>query len=108
MKKGEIWYADLTAGTGHEQKGRRPTIILGCCMGMVTIIPLTSNTDTVVVDHTHHILPTKANGLTRDSVALIFQITSYDKTRLTEKIGQISPDDQQQIDTLIKNYMCIQ
>jgi len=105
MKKGAIWMVDLPEGQGHEQKGQRPVIVMGSANGLVTIVPLTSNTDKAVFSHTEVIEPAKENGLSTDSVALVFQITSIDKKRLLRRIGEASKEDMKKVDALVVDLL---
>ena len=48
MKKGEIWIVDIGSTGGHEQQGVRPAVIIADVVGsVVTIIPCTSNLDSL-------------------------------------------------------------
>ncbi|NLM29669.1 MAG: type II toxin-antitoxin system PemK/MazF family toxin [Methanomicrobiales archaeon] len=45
-RRGEIWYVDLTDSKGHEQRGRRPAIVLAVShAGITTVIPLTTQSN---------------------------------------------------------------
>jgi mRNA interferase MazF len=101
MKKGEVWICDLPEGKGHEQKGQRPAIVLARTNKMVLLIPLTSNTDRAEFSFTELIEQTPDNGLSADSIALIFQLGSQDESRAIRKIGVISKEKQEAIDKLI-------
>jgi len=98
--------ADLPEGQGHEQKGQRPVIVMGSANGLVTVIPLTSNTDKAVFSHTEVIEPApRENGLSTDSVALVFQLTSIDKKRLQRRIGDASKEDMKKVDALVADLL---
>lgn len=107
MKKGEIWIAGLAEGLGHEQKGERPAIILCRANKLVTVIPLTSNLDRACFSFTRIIEQTPQNGLSKDSIALVYQITAQDESRLKTKIGEISAEKQDAIDKLILEMLKI-
>ncbi|MBI5037002.1 type II toxin-antitoxin system PemK/MazF family toxin [Candidatus Micrarchaeota archaeon] len=74
MKKGEIWLTDLPEGKGHEQRGIRPSLVLGTSNNMAIILPMTKNTSCLKFEHTLLMGPTKENGLTEQSVVLAFHI----------------------------------
>lgn len=91
VKRAEIYYANLSPAVGSEQDGMRPVLILQNDVGNIysptTIIaPITSR-----IDKTH--LPTHVNifteGLETDSIVLLEQVRTIDKTRLTEYVGQL-------------------
>lgn len=90
MNKGEIWIVDLSLSSGKEQKGTRPALILSDTKtGLVIVIPLTTNYETLKYSNTLEIKKSKINNLDKDSVALLFQMRSIDKKRLINKIGNI-------------------
>lgn len=43
MNRGDIYLVDLYDSKGHEQRGKRPALVLGKANGMAVVIPLTSN-----------------------------------------------------------------
>lgn len=96
IKRGEMYYADLSPVIGSEQGGIRPVLIIQNDIGnkyspTVIAAAITSQT-------TKNKLPTHINinssreyGLVKNSVILTEQIRTIDKSRLKEKIGQIDP-----------------
>ena len=77
MDKGEIWLANLPQWTGREQLGTRPVIIMADTkIGMIIVIPLTSNLKALKYPYTIEMKPSKQNRLDKESAALIFQIKS--------------------------------
>jgi len=96
---------DLHEGKGHEQKGPRPGIIIGSANGLVTMVPLTSQITRAAFSHTEVIAPTKGTGLRTESVALVFQMKSMDRTRLKRKLGSISEEDMRRIDGQISDLL---
>lgn len=95
IKRGDMYYADLSPVIGSEQGGVRPVLIIQNDVGnkyspTVIAAAITSQT-------TKNRLPTHINinsseyGLVKDSVILTEQIRTIDKSRLKEKIGQIDP-----------------
>ena len=95
IKRGDMYYADLSPVIGSEQGGVRPVLIIQNDIGnkyspTVIAAAITSQT-------TKNRLPTHINinsseyGLVKDSVILTEQIRTIDKSRLKEKIGQIDP-----------------
>jgi len=101
MKKSEVWILELPTGKGHEQKGERPAIILARTNSMLLVVPLTSNFDRAKFSFTEFIEQTPENGLSTDCIALVYQLSSQDESRLKHKIGNISKEKQDAIDKLI-------
>lgn len=101
IKRGEIYYADLSPVIGSEQGGIRPVLIVQNDIGnkfSPTIIAaaVTSQINKAKLP-THIELNGGDYGLPKDSVVLLEQIRTLDKTRLKEKIGEISIDKMQKI-----------
>lgn len=93
VKRGEIYYADLSPVVGSEQGGVRPVLIVQNNVGnkySPTIIAaaVTSQLDKAKLP-THIALSAVESGLTKDSVVLLEQIRTLDKKRLKEKIGEL-------------------
>ena len=92
MKQGEIWSANLNPSRGSEQAGFRPVVIvsgnlLNQHLPVVIAMPLTTK---IKKYKGNPILqPTKLNGLKNESEMLVFQIRSFSKDRLVERIGNI-------------------
>lgn len=88
MRKGEVWLIELFETVGHEQEGTRPAVILADTPTDVCIvIPLTSNIKALKFPYTFEIEPSYSNGLSNNSIALIFQIRAIDKSRLLKRLG---------------------
>lgn len=90
IKRGELYYADLSPVVGSEQGGVRPVLIVQNNVGnryspTVIVAAITSQINKAKMP-THIELNTKY-GLTKDSVLLLEQIRTLDKRRLKEKIG---------------------
>ena len=107
MHKSEVWIIDLPEGKGHEQKGERPAVVVGTANHMFMVIPLTSNLDRAKFPFTELIEQTPENGLSTDSIALVYQLSSQDESRLKRKIGAISKEKQDAIDKLILEMLKI-
>lgn len=105
MKKWEVWQVDAPDLKGREQSGLRPAIVLASCNGLTTAIPLTKNTYRLTLDYTELVEPCKENGLDVESVALVFQITSYDDKRFKNQRGFIPQNKRSGIETLVKDYL---
>lgn len=93
VKRGELYYADLSPVVGSEQGGVRPVLIVQNNVGnkySPTIIAaaVTSQMGKAKLP-THIELPANKYGLPKDSVVLLEQIRTLDKKRLKEKIGEL-------------------
>ncbi len=93
VKRGEIYYADLSPVVGSEQGGIRPVLIVQNDIGnkfspTVIAAAITSQKEKSRLP-THIELQSAGCGLSRDSVVLLEQIRTIDKRRLKEKMGQI-------------------
>ncbi len=102
VKRGEVFYADLSPVVGSEQGGVRPVLIVQNDVGnrhspTVIAAAITSKQDKTNLP-THIDVKAGTGGLTKDSVVLLEQVRTLDKRRLRERAGQITPDVQQRID----------
>lgn len=106
MRRGDIFWADLDPIRGSEQGKTRPVLIIQNDVGNenspVTIIAcITSNL--ARKDHpTNVFISAKETGLTSDSVVLLNQIRTVDKTRLTRKIGHVPDHRMLEVDAALK------
>lgn len=94
VKRGDIFYADLSPVIGSEQGGVRPVLIVQNDIGnkyspTVIIAAITSQINKAKLP-THIEISSAEYGLNKDSVILLEQIRTIDKRRLKEKIGHIN------------------
>lgn len=102
VKRGEIFYADLSPVIGSEQGGIRPVIIIQNDIGnryspTVIIAAITSQINKAKLP-IHVEISSEEYGLNRDSVVLLEQIRTLDKRRLKEKIGHMTEKDMKKVD----------
>ena len=93
VKRGDLYYADLSPVVGSEQGGVRPILIVQNNVGnryspTVIAAAITSQLEKAKLP-THIALPAGAFGLPKTSVVLLEQIRTLDKRRLKEKIGEL-------------------
>ncbi len=105
IKRGELYYADLSPVVGSEQGGIRPVLVVQNDVGnkfSPTIIAaaVTSKINKAKLP-THIELPCNSYGLNKDSVILLEQLRTLDKRRLREKIGELSFDTMNKVDKAI-------
>ena len=96
IKRGDMFYADLSPVVGSEQGGIRPVIIIQNDIGnkhspTVIAAAITSQTGKNKLP-THIEIGSQNNGLKEDSIVLTEQIRTIDKSRLKEKIGHIDDE----------------
>ncbi len=94
IKRGDIFYADLSPVVGSEQGGLRPVLIIQNDIGnkyspTVIAAAITSRMSKTRLP-THIDLYAERAGLAKDSVILLEQIRTLDKRRLKEKMGHLS------------------
>ncbi len=94
VKRGELYYADLSPVVGSEQGGIRPVLVVQNDVGnkyspTIIAVAITSKINKAKLP-THIELPS-AYGLAKDSVILMEQIRTLDKKRLKERIGELPP-----------------
>ena len=106
MKKGEIWLVELPSANGHEQAGTRPVIVIAeTKANIAVVIPFTSNVQALRFPHTIEVKPTKENGLTAISIALVFQIRAIDKNRIQKKIGELESSTLKKVDIFLRKLL---
>lgn len=90
IKRGDIYYADLSPVIGSEQDGIRPILIIQNDIGnkfSPTIIGVPITSKTKINMPTHISIEGNKYGLDKDSVILAEQIRTLDKSRLKDKVG---------------------
>lgn len=105
VRRGDIFYADLSPVVGSEQGGVRPVLIIQNDMGnrhspTVIAAAITSQMNKAKLP-THIELVNQHCGLTRDSVVLLEQIRTLDKRRLRERMGHLEGTMMDQVDEAI-------
>ena len=105
VKRGDLFYADLSPVVGSEQGGTRPVLIVQNDMGnrhspTVIAAAITSQMNKAKLP-THIELTGRNVGLTKDSVVLLEQIRTIDKRRLREHMGHADESVMNQVDSAI-------
>lgn len=96
VKRGDMFYADLSPVVGSEQGGVRPVLVIQNDVGnkyspTVIVAAVTSQINKAKMP-THIEINAAGFGLAKDSVILMEQIRTIDKKRLKEKIGHIDSE----------------
>ena len=105
IKRGDIFYADLSPVIGSEQGGLRPVLIVQNDVGnkhspTVIAAAITSKLGKTKLP-THIDVYGSQVGLARDSVILLEQIRTIDKQRLKEKMGHLDDDTMRTVNDAI-------
>ena len=105
VRRGDIYYADLSPVVGSEQGGVRPVLIIQNDTGnryspTVIAAAITSQTGKANLP-THITLAARSCGLTRESVILLEQVRTLDKSRLRERMGRLDEPAMHQVDSAI-------
>ena len=105
VKRGDIYYADLSPVVGSEQGGVRPVLIVQNDTGnrhspTVIAAAITSQTGKARLP-THISVSPRSCGLPKESVILLEQVRTLDKRRLREKMGRLDDGVMRKVDSAI-------
>ncbi len=105
IKRGDIFYADLSPVIGSEQGGIRPVLIVQNDIGnkyspTVIAAAITSQINKAKLP-THIEISAQEYGLAKDSVILLEQIRTIDKKRIREKIGHLDDELMEEVNEAI-------
>jgi len=106
VKRGFVFFADLSPVVGSEQGGYRPVLVVQNNVGnkfspTVIVAAITSHIEKAKLP-THVELKAQPFGLEKDSVILLEQIRTIDKQRLQQKITEIDDQTMARIDEALK------
>ena len=100
VRRGDVYYADLSPVVGSEQGGIRPVLIVQNDVGnkySPTVIAAAITSQTVKARLPTHIAVKTDGGLAKNSVVLLEQIRTIDKRRLKDKMGHLDDRTMQQV-----------
>lgn len=102
VKRGDIFYADLSPVIGSEQGGVRPVLVVQNDVGnkyspTVIVAAITSQINKAKLP-THLEISATEYGLSKDSVVLLEQVRTIDKKRLREKLGHLDEEMMHKVD----------
>ena len=105
VRRGEIYYADLSPVEGSEQGGMRPVLIVQNEVGnryspTVIAAAITSQQNKARLP-THIEIEARTYGLSKNSVVLLEQVRTLDKRRLRERMGCLDEKAMQRVDGAI-------
>jgi mRNA interferase MazF len=105
-RRGEIWLVDLEPTRGAEIKKTRPALIIQNDIGNraspLTIVAPISSKFSLPLYPIQVRVNAREGGLTEDSVVLLNQIRSIDKTRLVKRVGRLTAITMQSVDVSIR------
>jgi mRNA interferase MazF len=106
VKRGDIYYANLSPVVGSEQGGHRPVLVIQNDVGnkyspTIIVVAITSQISKAKLP-THVEINAKQSSLEKDSVILLEQLRTIDKRRLKEKVSHLSEDIMSLVDEAIK------
>jgi mRNA interferase MazF len=106
VKRGDVYFADLSPVVGSEQGGVRPVLIIQNDIGnrfspTVIIAAITAQIQKAKLP-THVEIDAKRYGFERDSVILLEQIRTIDKQRLTDKITHLDDEMMDKVDDALQ------
>lgn len=112
VKRGDIFYADLSPVIGSEQGGMRPVLVLQNNIGnhyspTVIVAAITAKIQKARMP-THVGITAQQTQIERDSVVLLEQIRTIDKQRLRDKITQLNAPLMKKVDEALKVSLGLQ
>ena len=112
VRRGDIFYADLSPVVGAEQGGVRPVLIVQNDVGnkfSPTVIAAAITSRRFKANLPTHIrVGVTQSGLVRDSIILLEQVRTLDKQRLKEKMGALDAADMARVDRALSVSLGIQ
>ena len=109
IKRGQIWYCDLSPVVGSEQGGLRPCLVIQNDIGNkyspTTIIAIITSRNTKAKLPTQHWINKGQGGLVCDSMVECEQIRTIDKSRLKKFMGTIGEKDQEEINNRLNDLI---
>ncbi|WP_432353175.1 type II toxin-antitoxin system PemK/MazF family toxin [Sporosarcina sp. A2] len=106
IKRGDVFFADLSPVVGSEQGGTRPVLVIQNDIGnrfspTVIVAAITAQIQKAKLP-THVEIDAARHGFERDSVILLEQIRTLDKSRLTDKITHLDQHVMQKVDDALE------
>lgn len=106
VKRGDVFFAELSPVVGSEQGGTRPVLVIQNDIGnrfspTVIIAAITAQIQKAKLP-THVEIDAKKYGFERDSVILLEQLRTIDKSRLTDKITQLDETLMEKVDEALE------
>jgi mRNA interferase MazF len=114
VKRGEVWWADLSPRSGSEQRGRRPVVIVSHDAfnqtdgwRSIIVVPLSTSVSQARRGPTAPAIPRGAAGLLHTGVALCHQVTTLDRSKLTHQVGALPASLMAAVDAGLKAALAL-
>ncbi len=108
MKKGEVWLVDFNPTSGQEISKIRPAIIISSNdlgkLNLKVVIPITNSFRMIEEWHVT-LIPSKLNGLSKESVADCFQLKNISTSRFLKKLGNLSDHELDEVKLAIMKVL---
>ena len=112
MARGDVVLVNLpeVASAGHEQIGRRPALVVHDdatenALSVIMIVPFTSNLNAKRFPHTIIVPPSHQNGLSVESILLVFQLRAIDRNRISKVLGHLEKEILVQVDKELRSLL---
>ena len=112
MKRGDVYWADLVPRSGSEQTGRRPVILVSHdgfnqtpAWRSIIVVPISTSGSQGKRGPTVVELPGGSAGLPKTSLAVCHQATTFDRAKLTRKVGTLPPEFLREVEVALKAAM---
>lgn len=114
MRRGDLYWVDLDPARGSEANKTRPAVLVsndsanrnaGAAGGVVTVVPITSNVASVYPFQVR--IPADRSGLDRDSKAQAEQVRTIAASRLSRRIGRLTPSLTRQLDEALRLHLAL-
>ena len=114
MRRGDVFVADLIPRSGSEQTGRRPVVIVSNdgfnlteTWRSIIVVPLPTSIIQARRSRTIVLITRGEGGISQDSVALCHQVTTLDRSKIRQRLGELSSEKMLEIDRALKAAMDI-
>jgi mRNA interferase MazF len=114
LKRGEVYWADLAPRSGSEQQGRRPVVVVSRDgfnrtpgWKSIIVVPLSTSATQRRRGPSAILLPQGAAGLRKESIALCHQVTTLDRSKFTQRIGELSLAELNLVDDGLKAALAL-
>ncbi|MEK4854826.1 type II toxin-antitoxin system PemK/MazF family toxin [Paenibacillus sp. FSL H7-0756] len=103
IQRGQVYWADLGSGSGSEQRGQRPALIIQNDVGNLhsTTVIVAAITDGAKRYMPTHVYLETSHGLSKNSVVLLEQVRTIDKARLGDKMADLSQAEMCKVDVAL-------
>ena len=111
VKRGEIWWADLSPTRGTEQSGLRPVLVVQTDRANpysphTIVVPFTTKIRKKILP-SHTLILARESNLPEDSIVLCEQIRVIDKQRFVRKIGTLSKSRLLEVDAALREILAL-